>query len=374
MLIATSYYEPAHLGGGPIQTLKALVHAAPECFKIEVICTNHDFGVTEPLVDQPNIWLPLGKIRVKYVEGGVRNLITSFRASRDIDILYLNSLFNSHFSILPMLLWRTGLWQGTTVLVAPRGELDPGALAFKARKKRIFLTLFKLLRFPMAFTWHASSEIEANHIRKALDEKVKVVIRENETSLPPYATERRTRKLGPLRLIFASRLHEKKGLHTLLEALQGIDQEVELDIIGAFEDPDYETKCRQLIGKLSGNITTMFHGSLPREAVLEGFYKADLFVFPTAGENFGHVIAEALSQSCPVMCSPNTPWSDTLNNGGGIVVNNADSKYWNEALESFLSGGEGLWEKSARETKSSFDQWKNEAKGAHVFELTTGSL
>jgi glycosyltransferase involved in cell wall biosynthesis len=43
-------------------------------------------------------------------------------------------------------------------------------------------------------------------------------------------------------------------------------------------------------------------------------------VFPTLGENFGHVIAESLSASCPVICSDQTPWNDVLAAGGGTVL------------------------------------------------------
>lgn len=369
VLIATSYYEPAHLGGGPIQTLKALIQAAPERFEIQVICLNRDFGETRPLVDQPNSWISRGKIKVQYVDLGFRNLFLAFKSARDVDILYLNSLFSSRFSIFPMLLWRLGFRTSATVLVAPRGELDPGALALKTGKKRIFLRLFKFLRFPQNFIWHASSQIEANNIRASLGQNVKVVIRENETSLPSQAASRTSRDPGPLRLIFASRLHEKKGLHILLNALQRINETIELTVVGAFEDTSYERKCYQLVKQLPDHVRVTFRGPLPRESVLKEFKKADLFAFPTAAENFGHVIAEALSQSCPVMCSPTTPWSKILKDGGGIVVNNTKSEDWKNALEIFLEGGEENWEDSALRAERSFNSWQKEVKGDHVFDL-----
>lgn len=34
----------------------------------------------------------------------------------------------------------------------------------------------------------------------------------------------------------------------------------------------------------------------------------DLFVFPTLGENFGHVVIESLSAGTPVFMSNTTPW------------------------------------------------------------------
>jgi glycosyltransferase involved in cell wall biosynthesis len=38
------------------------------------------------------------------------------------------------------------------------------------------------------------------------------------------------------------------------------------------------------------------------------------------GRTIRSVIAESLSASCPVICSDETPWTDLLEAGGGMVV------------------------------------------------------
>ena len=45
------------------------------------------------------------------------------------------------------------------------------------------------------------------------------------------------------------------------------------------------------------------------------FLKNDLFVFPTLGENFGHVIFESLEASTPVLVSDQTPWKSNYKRG-----------------------------------------------------------
>lgn len=45
--------------------------------------------------------------------------------------------------------------------------------------------------------------------------------------------------------------------------------------------------------------------------------KHDLFFLPTLGENFGHVIYEALACSLPVLISDQTPWRNIENAGAG---------------------------------------------------------
>jgi len=43
----------------------------------------------------------------------------------------------------------------------------------------------------------------------------------------------------------------------------------------------------------------------------------DLFFFPTLGENYGHVIMEALMAGCPVLLSDRTPWRNLTAAGVG---------------------------------------------------------
>lgn len=46
----------------------------------------------------------------------------------------------------------------------------------------------------------------------------------------------------------------------------------------------------------------------------------DAFLFPTKGENYGHVIYEALAAGCVPVISDRTPWLDLEENGCGYVV------------------------------------------------------
>jgi glycosyltransferase involved in cell wall biosynthesis len=49
------------------------------------------------------------------------------------------------------------------------------------------------------------------------------------------------------------------------------------------------------------------------------FSRHDLFLFPTRGENFGHVIFESLAAGTPVLVSDRTPWQDLDAAGVGWV-------------------------------------------------------
>ena len=113
---------------------------------------------------------------------------------------------------------------------------------------------------------------------------------------------------GPLRLVFLSRISRKKNLDFLLRVLARVSSNVELAIFGSQEDAIYWNQCESLINQLPVNIQVYFGGQLPQEMVRDTFAMYDLFVFPTRGENFGHVIFESLSVATPVLVSDQTPW------------------------------------------------------------------
>ena len=95
-----------------------------------------------------------------------------FRES-DPEVIYLNSLLDYRFGILPLLVTRT-LFRDIPIVLAPCGELSPGALALKRQKKRVFITTFRLLNLHNAVAWHASTDREKADIERVFGLNVKV--------------------------------------------------------------------------------------------------------------------------------------------------------------------------------------------------------
>ena len=56
-------------------------------------------------------------------------------------------------------------------------------------------------------------------------------------------------------------------------------------------------------------------------------------VLPTRGENFGHVIHEALVAGCPVVLSDTTIWTGVAKAGGGWAIPLAKETAWHAALQ-----------------------------------------
>jgi glycosyltransferase involved in cell wall biosynthesis len=74
--------------------------------------------------------------------------------------------------------------------------------------------------------------------------------------------------------------------------------------------------------------------------VPDTFARHDLFVLPTRGENFGHVIFESVAAGTPVLLSDQTPWR-TDPDGAIETLPITDPRPWVEAIERWSVLGEG---------------------------------
>jgi len=79
----------------------------------------------------------------------------------------------------------------------------------------------------------------------------------------------------------------------------------------------YWAECQKIISILPENIEVKYCGSIAHDKVGAVLWEHDLFFLPTLGENFGHVILEALCVGCPILISDQTPWRDLEEKGVG---------------------------------------------------------
>ena len=129
-----------------------------------------------------------------------------------------------------------------------------------------------------------------------------------------------------LKVLFVGGLSQRKGLAYLFEAVDSIQSEVELTVIG--RKPPVE--CAPLEQALS---RYRWIDSLPHSSILEQMRAHDVFVFPSLFEGFGLVITEALSQGMPVIATPHTCGPDILSDGeDGFIVPIRDSVSIREKL------------------------------------------
>lgn len=313
ILIFTDWYLPGYKAGGPITSCANLVAQLGDEFRFRVLCGDRDYLETTPYPNiEPNEWQQVGKAQVMYLSAERQNLAEIKKIIKAVqpDIAYVNGMFSKVFTLFPLLALRRSK---TKAVVAPRGMLAPAALAIKSTKKKVFLNLAKLSGLFKKVRFHATNHVESRQIAAWFGD-VPIAVVENIPSTQSSNNLRVDHKKprNKLRLYSVARIAPEKNILFALECLLGVDPEIalDLDLIGPIYDQDYWAACQQVIKKLPPHVAVHFLGTIPGRDIPAIAAKADFFYLPTAGENYGHAIVEALLMGIPVLISTKTPWRD----------------------------------------------------------------
>lgn len=318
VIIFIHYYLPGYESGGPVKSVANIVELLGHEFDFRLITLGWDLKNKTPYTSvNLDSWNDIGLGKVWYFGGSFSSFFKLFSELRKIkgNLAYVNSLFDPFFSLLPLLAFKIGILRVPSIILAPRGELSPGAYNIKRLKKEFYIKVFNFLGFKDTVKWHASTEMERLDILHHFKSASNIYIACDLATLPSPLIN----FLSENSLVFISRITPKKNLSYALKALALCKSDLTFNIYGTIEDQVYWEECQQLIKDLPVNIRTIFHGQLRPEDVIPNLQKHSLFFFPTLGENYGHVIAEALAAGLPVLLSDQTPWGDVENGNAGWV-------------------------------------------------------
>jgi glycosyltransferase involved in cell wall biosynthesis len=330
ILILNGQYWPGYKGGGPIRSLMNLVENLGDTYEFFVITSDRDFKDNVPYSNvKIGEWNNVGKAKVYYLPPerqtfrGLREIINSV----DYDILYLNGFFSPIFTIKPLILRRLGLLRKDNIILTPRGDFT-GGLKVKRLRKYLYIYLAKLIGLYKDIYWHATSELEKNNIKNVfLTDRIftaeNLAMKIDKNKYITY-TPQKLKEKGMVKLVFISRIAPKKNLHFALETLKEVKGNVIFDIYGPIEDKNYWKKCQRIINTLPSNIEVKYKGEIAHEDVIDTFKEYHGFYFPTLGENYGHIILEALLGGCVLIISDQTPWRSLEDKGIGWDLNLKD--------------------------------------------------
>lgn len=319
ILATIEYFTPGFEGGGAIRSLEGLADALGDEIRFRIVTRDRDHGASAPYPGiAPGEWTRVGKAEVAYVPPGQagRRAISSLLRRERYDALYLNSLFATDFTLLPLLLRRAGWIPRVPTILAPRGACTPGSMAIKRRRKASFLAAASALDLYDDLWWHAATADEARDVRAAFPKARRIV---EAIDIPSVRSDlpRRPKEPGRLRLAFVGRIGRIKNLPFGISLLRDVPGEVSLDVYGPLEEPSSWDPCEAAIATLPPNVRVARRGPVPHAEVAEIFAGADLCFFPTLGESYGHVLAEALAAGCPLLVSDRTPWRGLEAHGVG---------------------------------------------------------
>lgn len=336
ILIFNGYYHPSQNYGGPIASIENVIDNCCDRYDFYIVCYDHDFGNDMPFKVDLNKWIRMKNANVMYVKNGYLDF--SLKRMR----LFLRDL-------KPNLIWFSGVLVPNNKIVAalaanslripllfsPRGELSADRVKIKAYKKLPYLKFINFFGFYKNAYFHATSRDEVEGINRFFKPKRNHIFEIANISMNKQSNEYGIeKKEGYLRLLFYSRIQEVKNLLFAIEKVIQCKQKIEFDIYGPIESKVYWEKCEKAIKMAPDNVKIRYCGILEGKDKNKVIQKHECLIFPTLNENYGHVIAETLANSRPVILSKDTtPWND-LDHKAGFVIPLCEGKKFTDVVDS----------------------------------------
>lgn len=353
ILIFIDWFLPAYKAGGPIQSVLNMVHQLNSSYHFYIVTSDSDLdGALDIPEKDKNKWQDKENYHVMYLDKAHQTSQTykAIFKERKFEVVYLNSLFSSRFSLLPLRIFSA---QKTKIVLAPRGMLGKGALSIKPLKKKVFLNVFKLLGWHKKITWHATAETECKEIQNTFGKSVSIEVASNLSKKSSSEIQQKQKTENKLNVFFLSRISYKKNLLAAIKVLGTVDKKcaIKFTIIGPVEDEAYWKTCENEIKKLPAHIETTSLGAQPNEKLEEILKDQHILLLPTRHENFGHVIVESWQNGCPVIISDQTPWNELENKKIGIELPLNKEDQYKTKIEQF-----------AAMNKLEFNEWSTNSK------------
>lgn len=235
---------------------------------------------------------------------------------------------------------------GTPYIVTVHGMLDDWSMSQRTLKKKVYLALGGRAFLENAAVVHSTAEFERRQSVKWYP-RGRAVVAPLLFDLAPFAAlpgPEDARRAHPAagapspRILFLSRLHEKKGLDRLLRALAILGQRGVngTALIAGTGDAAYAESMKRLAQELGLADRAHFLGMVTGSTKVSLFQAADVFVLPTSQENFGFAPIEAMAAGCPVVTTRGVDIWPELEESGGALIAPADPEPLASALGELL--------------------------------------
>lgn len=334
ILVFIDWYLPGYKAGGPIRSCANLVAHLSDEFDFFLVARDSDYMDAIPYSSiNKNTWnkLPDGSCVFYISEDNLQlSVIKKLIKEINADTIYLNSVYSFYFTIIP--LWLINKRE-SKVIVSVRGMLAPSAIAIKSFKKKLFLFFSKAVGLFDDVIFQATSEDEKKQIENIFPKSQIKIAANLSRKISKQNINKIIKSQGEVRLLNVARIAPEKNLLFALEVLKSVKCKVAFDFFGPMYDNSCWEKCKNAIANLPSNITASYKGVADGEKIFELMESYHFLFLPSRGENFGHIILEAMSAGLPVIISDKTPWKNLEEKKIGWDISLNDCAKFSDTIE-----------------------------------------
>ena len=342
ILQITAAYKPAHIYGGPTMSVAKLCEVLTENkVEVEVLTTTAN-GKTELNVVKNKVqkvdgvkvtyFKRLTKDHTHFSPGLLKNLrYIILKNPKDKKlVIHIHAWWN----LVSIFSCQIAKWSNIPVILSPRGMLTNYTLG---NRNSGFKSIIHAAMGEKLLTYchiHATSEKEKQDVLQFIQPKSLVVI-PNIVELPKNNSKEFVELLEDenlFKLIFLSRIEEKKGLELLFEAIAGLTIKWTLTIAGSGEE-EYVKSLKLKAESLKLNDKIHWVGQISNNDKFELLADHHLMVLTSYNENFANVVVESLSVGTPVLLSNQVGLADYIDKNDFGWITDLTSKTIHEDIE-----------------------------------------
>lgn len=294
--------------GGPAKAVVSYANMASSFAEVVLVATNEGF---EKYVDSDHIKEAIGLNREVKLHLFAFKGKHSYKYSKQLNEWLdenLHTFDRAHlhaaFSITTTIAARKCREYDVPYVFRPLGTLSPYSMHYRSSfVKKLYYRYFDSQTLEGAIALQATSRQEEQELQRYAKEKQPVFVipipMENRTDQP------KKKHSDPLRIGYLGRLHPKKNLESLFDAVYHYSKDHSLVLfIGGDGDAGYKNQLKKQVSNLGLSDYVDWLGFVNEKDKEEFFDNIDFFILPSFHENFGVSVIESLSYGRPVLISP----------------------------------------------------------------------
>ncbi len=250
--------------------------------------------------------------------------------------------------------WRAARTSAVKLILTPHGMLEPWIIARHYWTRKVpAIWLYQRKAVRRCDLLIATADEERDHLLQlGWNRRVALV----KNGIDVAVVTPKTHWNAPHDLLFMSRIHPKKGLEILLEALANVRaagtsaKNLTLTVAGTGE-ADYIRQLHQRVEALGLADAVRFVGAVYGAEKWQLIRSADAVILPSYSENYGLIVAESLAAGTPVITTTGTPWQSLQTARCGWWVM-ADAPSVTQALTELLQCTESQMEEMGQRARS----------------------